>query len=130
VIQAKQELTFGVGEYWTADERRAVVDAVTDGGQLVGRVDIGTGKTEQPLWMACMWEADGKSWLDVPGKRLQMERPAPKVRRTWWLNIYQDGPGLLRESWEHALIEASRETNPPLCRVEVKVDARVGEGLR
>jgi hypothetical protein len=51
------------------------------------------------------------------------------VHRSYWLNIYQSGPGLLRDSWEHSLIEASREDSPPLCRVEVKVNSYIGEGL-
>ena len=55
----------------------------------------------------------------------------PRVKATYWLNIYMGGPGLLRKTWEESLIEASRnDTENVLCRVAIKVDAKVGEGLR
>jgi hypothetical protein len=48
----------------------------------------------------------------------------------YWLNEYDNGPGLLRKTWEESLIEASREEKQPLCRVELKFVAFVGDGLR
>jgi hypothetical protein len=52
------------------------------------------------------------------------------VKRLYWLNEYDNGPGLLRKTWEESLIEASREEKQPLCRVELKFVAFVGDGLR
>ena len=115
--------TLGVGKYTTRDGREAVVDAVVD-GMLVGRIIIGHTAMGQ------VWEMDGRackyatSPFDISGEFY------PKVKSTYWLNIYDNGPGLLRETWEQALVEASREEKQPLCRVEVKVEACVGDGLR
>jgi len=115
--------TLGVGKYTTRDGREAVVDAVVD-GLLVGRVIIGG------FSMGHVWHLDGKvcvfasSPFDISGEFY------PQVKRTYWLNIYDNGPGLLRETWEQSLVEASREEKQPLCRVEVKVEACVGDGLR
>jgi hypothetical protein len=115
--------TLGVGKYTTRDGREAVVDAVVD-GLLVGRVIIGRTSMGQ------VWEMDGRvgkygqSPFDIDWKF------KPQVKRTYWLNIYDNGPGLLRETWEQSLVEASREEKQPLCRVEVEVEACVGDGLR
>ena len=119
--------TLGVGKYTTRDGREAVVDTVVDTGvelMLVGRVIIGNTAIGQ------VWLPDGKAYrygdsaFDIGGEF------KPIVRRTYWLNIYDNGPGLLRETWEQSLVEASREEKQPLCRVEVKVEACVGDGLR
>ena len=116
--------TLGVGKYTTRNGLPAIVDAVTD-GFLIGRVMFGSTPMGQ------VWELDGRanSWgqdciFDI-GCEVK-----PLVKRTYWLNIYDNGPGLLRETWEQALVEASREEKQPLCRVEVKVEACVGDGLR
>jgi hypothetical protein len=115
--------TLGVGRYTTRDGRRAVVDAVVD-GMLVGRVIIGHTAMGQ------VWELDGKankfgaSAFDISGEQRIL------VKRLYWLNEYDNGPGLLRKTWEESLIEASREEKQPLCRVELKFVAFVGDGLK
>jgi hypothetical protein len=115
--------TLGVGKYTTRDGREAVVDAVVD-GLLVGRVMIGSTPFGQ------VWEPDGKansigrSAFDISGELRIL------VKRLYWLNEYDNGPGLLRKTWEESLIEASREEKQPLCRVELKFVAFVGDGLR
>ncbi len=120
VCEAK---TLGVGRYKTRNGLDAFVDAVTD-KLLVGRVMHGS------LPMGQVWDLNGsvsnwgQSIFDI-GCEFK-----PQVKRTYWLNIYDNGPGLLRETWEQALVEASREEKQPLCRVEVKVEACVGDGLR
>jgi hypothetical protein len=115
--------TLGVGRYTTRDGREAVVDAVVD-GLLVGRIIIGHTAMGQ------VWQLDGRSCkyatspFDISGELRIL------VKRLYWLNEYDNGPGLLRKTWEESLIEASREETQPLCRVELKFVAFVGDGLR
>jgi hypothetical protein len=119
--------TLGVGRYTTRDGREAVVDAVVDTGvelMLVGRVIIGNTAIGQ------VWLLDGKAYRYGDSAFDIGCEVKPLVKRTYWLNIYDNGPGLLRETWEQSLVEASREEKQPLCRVEVKVEAFVGDGLR
>jgi hypothetical protein len=126
IQEAKQ--TFGVGKWWTAEGKRAIVDACVD-DLLIGRVDIAFNPDLSPIWYAAIWTLDGHYRHGNEVHNLQVN-PVVKVQRTFWLNVYQDGPGLLRNTWEESLIEASREEKQPLCRVEVKVDSFVGDGLK
>jgi hypothetical protein len=126
IQEAKQ--TFGPGQWWTADGKPAVVDAMVD-GLLVGRIDIARCDATRPHWYAAMWSIDGQYRHGCDADNLRTSRGV-KIKRTFWLNVYQDGPGLLRNTWEESLIEASREEKQPLCRVEVKVDSFVGDGLK
>jgi len=124
------EKTFVVGgRYWTTELMEAVVDAVTEDGQLVGRVNVAPEGCH-PQWTGEVWDADGtRKWSDY--RRLMYSERPQKIKATYWLNIYSSGPGQLRKTWEESLIEASRSyEDAVLCRVEVKVDAKVGEGLR
>jgi hypothetical protein len=120
---------FAVGKYFTECGYEAEVVAVADDGMLIGRYNVQTKPEHRACWMAGTWYADGTNTLGIEGYRLTKTRERIPVHRSYWLNIYQSGPGLLRDSWEHSLIEASREDSPPLCRVEVKVHSFVGEGL-
>jgi hypothetical protein len=120
---------FAVGKYYTECGYEAEVVAVADDGMLIGRYNVQTKPEHRACWMAGTWYADGTNTLGIEGYRLTKTRERIPVHRSYWLNIYQSGPGLLRDSWEHSLIEASREDSPPLCRVEVKVHSFVGEGL-
>jgi hypothetical protein len=101
--------------------------AIVD-GMLYGRVNnqLSNGS---PCWFGMAWKLDGRARShtgDDIGVKVE-----PRVKATYWLNIYQGGPGMLRKNWEESLIEASRnDTEIVLCRVEIKVDAKVGEGLR
>ena len=125
IQEAKQ--TFGVGKWWTAEGKRAIVDACVD-GLLIGRVDIAFSPATSPLWYAAIWTLDGQYRHGNEVHNLQVNQVV-KVQRTFWLNIYTNGPGMLRSTWEEALVEASREEKEPLCRVEIKIDSYVGEGL-
>lgn len=120
---------FAPGKYYTECGYEAEVVAVADDGMLIGRYNVQTKPEHRACWMAGTWYANGTNTLGIEGYRLTRIRERIPVRRNYWLNIYDNGPGLLRDSWEHSLIEASREEKQPLCRVEVKVDAYVGEGL-
>ena len=122
--------TLAIGSYWTADGQQAVVDAVAD-GMLIGRIDLKSGFDGQPYWTPFMWQLDGTTRYGANVKfALQPERPPQRIQSSYWLNIYTSGPGQLRKNWEEALVEASRCEEFCLCRVEVKVDAHVGEGLK
>ena len=125
-----------LGSYWTADGQQAVVDAVAD-GMLIGRIDLNADDDQNanadgtPYWMPFVWQLDGTTRYGANVKfTLQPERPPLRIQSSYWVNIYTSGPGQLRKNWEEALVEASRCEEPCLCRVEVKVDARVGEGLK
>lgn len=125
IQEAKQEL--GIGLYVTRDGQQAEVIAVKD-GLLFGRVN-------SPLSDgSCYWR--GMAWM--PSGRARSHsgddigcQVEPRIKTSWWLNIYPCGPGLLRKTWEESLVEASRSGfEDVLCRVEVKVDAKVGDGLK
>lgn len=120
---------YGVGQYWTAQGRRAVVDAVAD-GILVGRINLQDDPAKPPHWWPAMWTESGNAHGNGPQSDKLQAAPGVPVRQRYWLNIYDDGPGLLRETWEQALIEAGSQEKQPLCRVEVKVDSFVGQGLK
>ena len=122
------EKTFGIGNYWTDGGLRAVVDAVTEDGQLIGRVNLRNDETESPIWYPVMWNASGKDRHRM--HTLTEVGPQSRIRESYWLNRYASGPGSLRKTWEEALIEASRSDEEVLCRVRVSIDACVGEGLR
>lgn len=127
------EKKFGIGQWWTVDGRQAVVDAVAEtsrGTRLIGRVNIQTDETAEALWTAAMWEVNGIHEY-MPKRNLLSDQPRPKISRCYWVNIYPSGPGQLRDTWEQALIEASRsEEEEVLCRVQVEIEAHVGDGLR
>lgn len=127
-----QEATkgFSVGKYFTECGYEVEVVAVASDGMLIGRYNVQTQPEHRPCWMAGTWHADGTCTLGIEGYRLTRALQRIPVKRTYWLNVYDDGPGLLRNTWEESLIEASREEKQPLCRVEVKVDSYVGEGLK
>jgi len=128
-VSAVTETKFGVGYYWTAEGLQAVVDAVAD-GLLVGRINLQEDLTKTPHWCAKFWTLDGKcQWGMSKQDELRTER-TQRIKKSYWVNIYPSGPGLLRKDWEEALVEASRCEEPCLCRVEIKVDAYVGEGLK
>jgi len=120
--------TLSVGKYTTRDGREAVVDAVAD-GMLIGRYRAYTDNI-QPVWIPKIWTLRGHAWegshdiLDLCGT------PRIRIERAYWLNEYDNGPGLLRKTWEESLVEASRDAKEPLCRVELKFVAFVGDGLR
>jgi hypothetical protein len=120
--------TLGVGRYTTRNGREACVDAVSD-GMLIGRYMV-TTDMGQPCWVPKIWTLDGHAYPgshdihDIGGES------KIRIERTYWLNEYDSGPGLLRKTWEESLIEASREEKQPLCRVELKFVAFVGDGLR
>ena len=123
-VEVEKEL--GVGQYVTRDGELAEVFAVID-GMLYGRVNhrLSNGS---PFWLGMAWKPDGKSRShsgDDIGCEVQ-----PRVKATYWLNIYSSYPGQLRKTWEESLIEASRSEEDVLCRVAIKLDAKVGEGLR
>ncbi len=122
------EKTFVVGKYWTDGGLRAVVDAVTEDGQLIGRVNLRNDETESPIWYPVMWNSSGKDRHRM--HTLTDIGPQSRIREIYWLNRYASGPGMLRKTWEEALIEASRSEEEVLCRVRVSIDACVGEGLR
>ena len=129
-MNATESRPFVIGRYWTKSGYRVEICGVTDDGNLVGRYDVRSQDGESSVWMAGIWQPDGKHSFGLDTHDLvDGEQPA-RVRQTYWLNIFSGGPGLLRKNWEEALIEASRSEEPCLCRVEVKVDAFVGEGLR
>jgi hypothetical protein len=123
-VEVEKELV--VGKYFTRDGELAEVIAVVD-GMLYGRVNrrLGNGS---PCWFGLAWMPNGTA-RSHSGDDIGCE-VEPRVKATYWLNIYQGGPGLLRKNWEESLIEASRSEEDVLCRVEIKVDAKVGEGLR
>ena len=122
-VEVEKEL--GIGQYVTRDGQQAEVFAVID-GMLYGRVNhqLSNGS---PCWFGVAWKPDGKARShsgDDIGVKVE-----PRVKATYWLNIYKSGERLCK-TWEDALIESSRRQEDVLCRVEVKVDAKVGEGLR
>ena len=124
--ETKQQL--GPGVYTTRDGCTAVVDAVVD-GVLVGRVNIAKADSE-PAWYGIVWGSDGRKSRYLESQDdIGVEVRIP-VRQEYWLNIYDDGPGLLRNSWEQALIEASQQDKQPLCRVKIPIKSFVGEGLK
>ena len=123
-VEVEKEL--GIGQYVTRDGQQAEVFAVID-GMLYGRVNHQQVYKGSPCWFGMAWKPDGKARShsgDDIGVKVE-----PRVKATYWLNIYSSGPGQLRKTWEESLIEASR-SYAVLCRVEIKVDAKVGEGLR
>lgn len=120
--------TFGVGTYWTTRGQKAVVDAVLETGELLGRVNIQTDETRAPHWYGVVWKPSGRDSISM--YVLVKQKPTPAISKIYWLNIYPSGPGLLRKTWEEALIEASRSEEEVLARTQVKVEARVGEGLK
>jgi len=125
-VSLEVEKELGIGQYVTRDGQQAEVFAVVD-GMLYGRVNHRLSN-ESPFWLGMAWKPDGKARShsgDDIGVKVE-----PRVKATYWLNIFQSGPGLLRKTWEESLIEASRSEEGVLCRVEIKVDAKVGEGLR
>jgi hypothetical protein len=122
-VEVEKEL--GIGQYVTRDGQQAEVFAVID-GMLYGRVNhqLSNGS---PCWFGVAWKPNGKARShsgDDIGCEVQ-----PRVKATYWLNIYKSGERLCK-TWEDALIESSRRQEDVLCRVEIKVDAKVGEGLR
>jgi hypothetical protein len=128
-VSVGTETNFGVGYYWTAEGKQAVVDAVAD-GLLIGRINLQEDLTKDPHWTPKYWQLDGTCmWQMNKQDRLRTDR-VQRIKQTFWVNIYPSGPGQLRKDWEEALVEASRCEEPCLCRVEVKVDAFVGEGLK
>lgn len=132
-MEVEMKSKFGVGQWWTVDGRQAVVDAVADtatGKRLVGRVNIQIYENADPLWTAAMWETNGIHEY-MPKRNLLSGEPRPAISRCYWVNVYPSGPGQLRDTWEQCLIEASRsEEEEVLCRVQVEIEARVGDGLR
>ena len=122
------EKTFGIGNYWTDGGLRAVVDAVTEDGQLVGRVNLDRDETKVPIWYPVMWNASGHDRHRM--HTLTEVGPQSRIREVYWVNRYVVGIGQLRRTWEECLIEASRSEEDVLCRVRVVIDASVGEGLR
>jgi len=124
-VSVEVEKELGIGQYVTRDGQQAEVFAVID-GMLYGRVNhqLSNGS---PCWFGVAWKPDGKARShsgDDIGVKVE-----PRVKATYWLNIYKSGERLCK-TWEDALIESSRRQEDVLCRVEVKVDAKVGEGLR
>ena len=122
------EKTFGIGNYWTENGLRAVVDAVTEEGQLVGRVNLQDDAAKAPIWWAVLWNASGHGRHRM--HTLTDIGPELRIRETYWVNRYASGPKKLWKTWEEALIEASRSDEEVLCRVQVSIDACVGEGLK
>jgi hypothetical protein len=121
--------TLSMGKYTTRDGKQAEVHSVdTAKGLLIGLINIGT--PEEPNWVGSVWLMNGRRNDVVMLPHDIGGESRIRIERTYWLNIYDNGPGLLRETWEQALVEASREEKQPLCRVEVKVEACVGDGLR
>ena len=117
----------GLGQYITRDGQQAEVIAMKD-GLLFGRVNSPLSDGS-PYWFAVAWLPNGTA-RSHPGNDIGC-KIEPRIKATYWLNIYQSGPGLLRKTWEESLIEASRsDCDSVMCRVEVKVNAKVGEGLR
>ena len=121
---------FAVGKYYTECGYEAEVVAVADDGMLIGRYNVQTKPEHRACWMAGTWYADGTNTLGIEGYRLTRTRERIPIKGSYWLNIYDDGPGLLRKTWEQALIESGCNEKQPLCRVEVKVDSFVGDGLK
>jgi hypothetical protein len=122
-VEVKNELV--VGKYFTRDGQQAEVFAVVD-GMVYGRVNhqLSNGS---PCWFGLAWMPNGKARShsgDDIGVKVE-----PRVKARYWLNIYKSGERLCK-TWEDALIESSRRQEDVLCRVEIKVDAKVGEGLR
>jgi hypothetical protein len=122
-VEVEKEL--GIGKYVTRDGQQAEVFAVVD-GMLYGRVNhqLSNGS---PCWFGVAWKPNGRARShtgDDIGVKVE-----PRVKATYWLNIYKSGERLCK-TWEDALIESSRRGEDVLCRVEIKVDAKVGEGLR
>jgi len=110
-VIATESKTLGVGSYTTRNGRHAKVYCIDEAnGLLIGVVDISDG--EGPVWIGCVWLLNGRR------------------KKTLWFNYWQDGPGLLRNSWEECLIEASRDQREPLCRMEVEINCEIGEGLK
>jgi len=125
-VSVEVEKELGIGQYVTRDGELAEVLAVVD-GMLYGRVNhrLSSGS---PFWLGIAWNLNGRARShsgDDIGCEVQ-----PRVTATYWLNIFQSGPGQPRKTWEESLIEASRMKSNVLCRVEIKVDAKIGEGLR
>lgn len=122
-VEVEKEIC--IGQYVTRDGQQAEVFAVVD-GMLYGRVNhrLGNGS---PCWFGLAWMPNGMARShsgDDIGVKVE-----PRVKARYWLNIYKSGERLCK-TWEDALIESSRRQEDVLCRVEVKVDAKVGEGLR
>jgi len=124
-VSVEVEKGLGIGQYVTRDGQQAEVFAVVD-GMLYGRVHWGLSNGS-PCWFGLAWMPNGRAWShtgDDIGVKVE-----PRVKARYWLNIYKSGERLCK-TWEDALIESSRRQEDVLCRVEIKVDAKVGEGLR
>lgn len=125
VEQAEKTLT--VGRYRTRSGREARVDAVAD-GMLIGRYLFADEGIE--VWIPKIWTLSGASHKGLEDQNDIGGESCIPVKREYWVNIYQEGPGLLRKSWEECLIETSRDQAQPLCRVRLPIDSYVGEGLK
>ncbi len=122
-VEVEKEL--GIGQYVTRDGQQAEVFAVVD-GMVYGRVNYQLSNGS-PCWFGMAWTPNGRARShtgDDIGVKVE-----PRVKARYWLNIYKNGERLCK-TWEDALIESSRRGEDVLCRVEIKVDAKVGEGLR
>ncbi len=125
---ATENKTLEVGNYTTRNGKQAEVHCVDSSkGLLVGVINIGTAK--EPNWAGCVWLLNGRRNSVVELDHDIGCEVKPRVKKTLWFNYWPDGPGLLRNSWEECLIEASRDEREPLCRMKVEIDCEVGEGL-
>jgi len=128
-VIATESKTLGVGSYTTRNGRQAKVYCIDEAnGLLIGVVDISDG--EGPVWIGCVWLLNGRRNSVVELDHDIGCEVKPRVKKTLWFNYWPDGPGLLRNSWEECLIEASRDEREPLCRMKVEIDCEVGEGLQ
>jgi hypothetical protein len=126
---AEAEKVLQVGKYTTRGGRPAIVDAVVD-QMLVGRIDIRECGTDVSVFVPQLWQLDGHCWPGSnSGNDIGVE-VKPVIKRRYWLNIYDDGPGILRKTWEESLVEASREEKPVLCRVPINITSYLGDGLK
>jgi hypothetical protein len=108
--------------YRTRDGREVRIYA-TDGGSdypvhgaILGRYG----------WQQFMWRANGKSYFDdFDDRPTDIAEVKPRIKRTVWINVYEDYVDLWHEKLPADLCAAANR----LACVKVEIDCEEGEGL-
>ena len=107
-------------QYRTRDGREVRIYAVDGGGNL----PVHGAVRYCDAWVLAHWTEIGRSHPVVQNEDDLIE-VKPRIKRTEWLNVYDDGE-VAHKSERHARSAGAKEIR---ARVPIEIDCEYGEGL-
>ena len=113
-------------QYKTRGGRDVRIYAVDGGG---GYPVHGSYDHKEGNWQPITWTAEGLFHVgDANGNELDLVAVQPRIKRTYWVNIYPKKD--VENFWDNERMAREAASASVIARVKVEIDVEEGHGLR